>query len=323
MIKSIYLLLLFISILFVFSCNEPMKRNKTNKTIATPKFNPDSAYLFVKQQVDFGPRVPNTENHARCGNYLIAKLKEYKADVIVQEAEVKAYNGVMLKMKNIIGQYHKELPNRIILCAHWDTRPYSDEDSIRKNEPSDGANDGASGVGVLLEISRLMATSSPEIGVDIILFDAEDYGEPTQNGIQREENWCLGSQYWAKNLHKKDYHANFGILLDMVGAKGALFKKEDHSRHFASVYVKYVWETANELGFGNIFVDEKSRPTIDDHYFINSIARIPTLVISHYDNGTPSGYYKYWHTHGDSLDKIDKSILNAVGQTVLEIIYSE
>ncbi|MDZ7607534.1 MAG: M28 family peptidase [Cyclobacteriaceae bacterium] len=192
-------------------------------------------------------RVPNTDPHKLCADYLINKLKSYKAEVVVQEFVEQAYNGQMLNLKNIIGSYNPEAKKRVLLAAHWDTRPFADKDTERRNEPIDGANDGASGVGVLLEIARTMSKNElPNTGIDIIFFDGEDYGEhedianpPMKNGRVKIW-WCLGSQYWATNPHKTKYSAYYGILLDMVGGHNAQFYKEGGSMQFAPKVVQKV-----------------------------------------------------------------------------------
>ena len=214
-------------LLSAFSCGGGNKANSTSEqnekiVVNVPQFDADSAYLYVKNQVDFGPRVPNTKGHVACGNYLAKQLKDFGAQVTDQYADLIAYNGTLLKARNIIGSYKPESKKRIALFAHWDTRPWADNDPDEKNHktPILGANDGASGVGALLEIARLVNQRQPELGIDIIFLDAEDYGTHDQNN---EESWCLGAQYWARNPHVQGYNARFGILLDMVGGENTVF----------------------------------------------------------------------------------------------------
>jgi len=214
-----------------------------------------------------------------------------------------------------------------LLCAHWDSRPYADHDPnpALRNKPVEGANDGASGVGVLMEIARQIHLEAPTIGIDIILFDAEDYGphQDNQSGTSGTEWWGLGSQYWSKNPHKKGYFARYGILLDMVGASGAVFPMEGISMQYAREILKKVWNTANRIGYSAWFVYEPGQMITDDHYFINTIANIPTIDIIHLDKNTETGFYPYWHTTKDNLAAIDKNTLMVVGQTVLTVIYEE
>ena len=228
-------------LLSAFSCGGGNKANSTSEqseetAVNVPQFDADSAYLYVKNQVDFGPRVPNTKEHVACGNYLAGQLEAFGAQVTNQYADLIAYDGTLLKARNIIGSYKPESKKRIALFAHWDTRPWADNDPDEKNHntPILGANDGASGVGALLEIARLVNQQQPELGIDIILLDAEDYGAPQfYTGQHKEEFWCLGSQYWARNPHVQGYNARFGILLDMVGGEGSVFMKEGYSEEFA------------------------------------------------------------------------------------------
>ena len=204
-------------------------------TSKAPTFEADSAYTYVANQVAFGPRVPNSKAHKQCGDYLAAELTRFGAQLYVQEANLKAYDGTLLEARNLIGSYNPEQSKRVLLFAHWDSRPYSDHDPDPANlrKPLDGADDGASGVGVLLEIARQLGQQAPNIGVDILFCDAEDYGTPEFVDDYKPDTWCLGSQFWAKNPHVKNYKAEFGILLDMVGGKGATFFREYQSKRAA------------------------------------------------------------------------------------------
>ncbi|KRO61924.1 MAG: hypothetical protein ABR80_03050 [Cryomorphaceae bacterium BACL11 MAG-121015-bin20] len=177
---------------------------------------------------------------------------------------------------------------------------------------------------MLLELARQFSIKNPTIGVDIILFDAEDYGQPEDSKFPiMQDSWCLGSQYWSKNPHKPNYYARYGILLDMVGAKNATFRKEEISSYYAPNILEKVWRKANQLGYGNHFVFENAKQIVDDHLYVNQITGIPTIDIIEYDPATESNFNKHWHTHKDDMDNIDKNTLNAVGQTLLEVIYNE
>ena len=181
-------LILLLFSMTLFSCGQkgagetaaPITEVKKASTTTAPSFNADSAYAYVEKQVSFGYRVPNTPAHKACGDYLVSELKRFGAQVYEQEATLKAYDGTPLESRNIIGSFNPDKDKRILLFAHWDTRPYSDHDPDPANhkKPLDGADDGASGVGALLEIARQMGMKAPEVGVDIIFFDAEDYGTP-------------------------------------------------------------------------------------------------------------------------------------------------
>lgn len=279
-------------------------------------FNADSCYAFVQAQTQFGARVPNTAAHVACGNYLVQTLQRYGAHVIEQKANLTAYNGTVLQSRNIIASWNVNTPNRIFLCAHWDSRPTCDEDPNPANHIQSvmGANDGASGVAVLLEIARLVAQKQPAIGLDIILFDSEDYGNSDV-----EHSFCLGSQYWGRNPHVRPYQARFGILLDMVGGKNPVFAKDQVSMYFAPDVANMVWDKAAQLGYGNLFVANQGGGVIDDHYYVNLLTGIPCIDIIHYQNG--SGFPETWHTIQDVLENIDKNTLHAVGTVVTHVLY--
>lgn len=296
----------------------------TSANTPTP-FNADSAYQYVERQVAFGPRVPNSAPHRACAGFLEAELKRHGAKIFVQEATVKAYDDTPLAIKNIIGSFNPDSKERILLFAHWDSRPYADAELDPKDQksPIDGADDGASGVGVLLEIARQLGLNPPAVGVDIIFFDAEDYGRPDFVKSYKPDTWCLGSQFWAKNPHVPNYTARFGILLDMVGAKDAVFYKEYTSLRYAARYVEMVWEKARSLGYGKYFINGEGGAITDDHQYVISGRNIPCLDIINYDPETDKGFAGHWHTHRDNMDAIDRNTLHAVGHTVLEIVYGQ
>ncbi len=293
-----------------------------------PEFNADSAYQFVAQQVQFGPRVPGTEAHAICANWLTQKLQSYRLQVQVQQFRARVYNGKIFDGKNIIASVHPAAKKRIILASHWDSRPYGDHDPDPgyHRKPIDGANDGASGVGVILEMARLFATTplDEKIGIDLILFDLEDYGPPTDERRNNGDWWALGSQYWAKNPHKQTYSANYGILLDMVGARNAVFRREYFSMQYASWVMDKVWQTAYDLGYDEVFSNQPGSPVDDDHLPVNQIARIPMIDIIHLDpHSSNETFFEHWHTSLDNLDQIDPATLKIVGDVLTRVIYTE
>jgi len=292
--------------------------------VKAPEFNADSAYRYVAEQVAFGPRVPNTDAHRKCGDYLAGKLAQLGAKVYVQDMDLASYEGKLLKCRNIIGAYNPEAKKRIALFAHWDSRPWADNDPDKANhyKPVPGANDGASGVGVLLEIARQLQQQPTALGIDLILLDAEDGGTHQEyTGNHQTESWCLGAQYWGRNPHVANYNARFGILLDMVGGKGATFYYEEYSESFARSLNRKVWKTAKELGFEGTFVKERGGMITDDHVFVNQLTHIPTIDIVAFD--TQNTFFPYWHTLKDDMDCIDAATLKAVGQTVMQVIYNE
>ncbi len=216
-----------------------------------------------------------------------------------------------------------------MLLAHWDTRPFADKDTQDRFASIDGANDGASGVGVLLEIGRVLSTiDSLSVGIDIILFDGEDWGErdgehanvSLSGGL--DSWWCSGSQYWAKNKHKKNYYASYGMLLDMVGARRSQFFREGASMTYAPEIVNKIWTIADQIGYSDYFVKQDVPAFTDDHIYVNRFAKIPMIDIVHYQTGI--GFFgDYHHTKKDSMPIIDKAALKAVGSTLLHVIYYE
>ncbi len=291
-----------------------------------PGFNADSAFSFIKKQVEFGPRVPGTEAQKKCALYLENKMKNYGLNIIIQEAEVTVFTGKKVPCKNIIARYKPEDNNRILFFSHWDSRPFADRDTQNRTLPIDAANDGGSGVAVLMEIARqiFLDTTKPEVGIDFIFFDVEDYGQPQDIMMQdKADTWCLGSQYWAKNPPVKNYQPKYGILLDMVGAKDAVFSKEGHSMHYGANVVEKVWQTAARLGYTKFFINNKDyRQLTDDHYYVNTLAQIPSIDLIHYNPYT-GDFGNFHHTHKDNLSIIDKETLKAVGNTLLDLIYNE
>ncbi|UII33494.1 M28 family peptidase [Fulvivirga ulvae] len=323
--------LLFTFAMGLFACNSDKKKEtpmEEEKTVQVPNFNPDSAYYFVKHQIGFGPRVPNTPAHKQAGEYFIERFKAYGAKVQTQDFEATTFDNHTLNLRNIIASFFPEKSKRILLAAHWDSRPFADKDLQRPNEPIAGANDGASGVGVLLEVARVLSKNNPpDVGVDIILFDGEDWGE-LHNGQNTEPPagldswWCLGSQHWSKNKHDKGYSAYYGILFDMVGAKNAQFPMEETSLYYARSIVEKIWSRAEKLGFSNYFIRKQPGGITDDHVFVNEYAKIPMVDIVHFD--PVNGYFgDFHHSHKDDMDIISKETLEAVGQTTVAVIYHE
>ena len=333
--KIFFSFLIIASVILLASCNSCKSNKTTNQSVSlnessytqiSPDFNSDSAFSYIKKQVDFGPRVPNSAAHLECGDYLVSKLKGFGADVIEQKVVLKTYDGISLNARNIIGIYNPDQKRRVLLFAHWDSRPFADQepDKSKRNQPILGANDGASGVGVLLEIARQLNETPVDIGVDIIFFDAEDWGQPIFESNHVPGNWwCLGSQYWAKNPHTPNYRANFGILLDMVGASNATFYKEGYSVQYASNITEKIWRLASRLGYGDYFKNKKGGYITDDHVAVNQMHRAPSVNIIHTSEDTSHGFGDFWHTHNDDMGVINKTTLNVVGQTVMEVIYTE
>lgn len=326
-----FLVLLLSAMLITNGCDRSRKTTGNNKIkmkkiVSVPQFNPDSAYAYVAKQVSFGPRVPGTEAHQACANWLADKMNEFADTVYIQRFKARTYDKVTRNGVNIIASFNPVAKQRVLLMAHWDSRPFADydKDESKFATPIDGANDGGSGVGILLEIARRMKTRAPNVGVDIVFFDLEDWGPPRQLNLSGEENWGLGSQHWSKSPHIDGYRADFGILLDMVGAKDPVFRIEYFSKEYARYVVDLVWNTASDLGYGEYFLDEDGIAATDDHYFVNTFAKIPSIDIIHQDISlSGSNFFEHWHTSGDNLEVIDRETLKMVGQVVLTVVYNE
>ncbi len=291
-----------------------------------PAFNEDSAYMHIARQVGFGPRVPGTTAHDECKDYILSHLKRAGADsIITQKTEVTAYTGEKLPITNIMARFNPQAKRKVLLLAHYDTRPWADneEDVARHKTPIDGANDGASGVGVLMEIARLIGHEDPKVGVDILLVDAEDYGK-TEGWGSSEETWCLGTQYWIENMPYKtaEERPAYGILLDMVGGQGARFHREYVSHRNAPEVVDRVWGEASVSPYAETFINDIGGGITDDHLFINR-AGIPCIDIIECNNPSTGSFNPNWHRLSDTLMNIDRSTLKAVGQVVTNVIYKE
>ena len=301
--------------------SKPQVTTPSAPPVKIPAFNADSAFVFIEKQLDFGVRVPGTATHAACKDWMVAKFQGYGAEVIEQDFTASYHTGETAAATNIIAQFNSQMNKRIILAAHWDTRMFGDqdEDISMRDKPIPGADDGGSGVGVLLEIARLLKENPINMGVDIILFDAEDQGKSGAG----DNYWCLGSQYWSRNKHKRNYSAQYGILLDMVGAKNPQFGIDATSKQYAGIQVEKLWTLASRMGYSDMFVNKNTGRIVDDHVYVNTIAKIPMLDIINRSANTKSSFQKCWHTHCDDISVIDKRSLQVVGRVVTAALYKE
>ncbi len=332
-IKRGFMFICMISLFFsLFCCGSNKKASDDGGESAFispqgPSFNADSAYLFCQEQCAFGPRTMNSSAHDKCSEWIMNKFRLFGLEVTPQRAMLTGYDGTQLNACNIMASFRPELSERILLCAHWDSRPWADNDpdSANWHTPIIGANDGASGVAVMLEIARLLQADSTRLdkGIDFVCFDAEDWGLPLWSDASSGDNtWALGAQYWAVNLPEGYIKAQFGILLDMVGGQGAQFWKESASLHYASSIVEKVWTAARTVGFGSYFPNQEGGMITDDHLPINEHAGIPTIdVIPYYPDCEQSSFGPTWHTISDDMEHIDKNTLKAVGQTIVQVLY--
>ena len=326
--KIMYLLALIV----LTACGNTSKSTMetANSEPVGPAFRADSAYLFCQQQCDFGPRTMNSEAHDRCGEWIAEKFRQYGMEVTLQKADLRGYDDTRLRSTNIIASYRPELTPRVLLCAHWDSRPWADNDPDEANhrKPVMAANDGASGVAVMLEAARLLAGDTLAVGVDFVCFDAEDWGTPqwVETEGSDADTWALGAQYWAMQ-YAADTSApryRYGILLDMVGGQGARFYQEQVSLAFAPDVVRRVWSAAQTVGYGSLFPKEEGGAITDDHLPLNRVAGIPCIdIIPHYPDCEASSFGPTWHTVNDDMQHIDRNTLQAVGQTILQVLFSE
>ena len=304
---------------------KPAEKEETNPFADYPAFNADSAYEYVDRQVSFGPRIPGSEGSEKCHAYFLEAFRRFGADTIIdQRGTVTAFNGDQLPIRNVMARYNPERKKRVLVLAHWDTRPWADEDPHielrQKTVP--GANDGASGVGVILELARQINMKRPDVGVDFLLVDAEDYGN-SGGFSDNADTWALGTQYFIKNSpYTKENQPVYAILLDMVGGTGAVFNREYLSTQKAPAVVDRVWKVAQQSGFSDRFKDEIGGGVTDDHVFLNE-AGIPAIDIIECSNTVTRNFPPTWHTVDDDMRSIDRSSLKAAGQTVLNVLYSE
>jgi len=308
---------LIIIVFIFFSCKD-QKLPQEERKVNVPVFNSDLAYEHIEKKIGFGPRRMNSESHELCKDWLSKMLQDLGFVVEEQTFEATAYNQELLKGTNIHGVYNPKIKERVLLCAHYDTRHIADKDTINQDKPIDGADDGASGVAVILEIARLITDLQIPMGLDVVFFDAEDHGS---DQARQDYTWGLGSQYWAKQIIETDYEYKYGILLDMVGAKNATFRKEEFSMRSAGKVVHQIWDLADQMGKDKYFVNHEIGKITDDHRFIIEKTDIPMVDII---NVSQSGFFgHYHHKHSDNLDIIDKKTLSAVGQVITAQIIRE
>ena len=314
------------------SCKRSATSNATSSGVPSstaasremPRFSADSAYQYVASQCDFGPRVPGTDAQKACAKWLQNELLRQGAAVKLQEGEMTAYNGTKLPVINIMGSFNPDAKMRVLLISHWDSRPFADNDPdpAKRKQPVMGANDGASGVGILLELARLCNEKLPQVGIDIFLTDAEDYGAPDDwKGTHDEKWWALGTQMWCKQAAKEGYRAQYGILLDMVGSADATFYREYYSERYASSFVNEIWQNAARLGYGDLFINQGGGGVTDDHVFVNRMLQIPCVDIIDTRTDTDGTFCPEWHTTHDTIDNISRETLGKVGRVLVSLLW--
>ncbi len=279
-----------------------------------PQFSAQRAFDDLVRQTSFGPRSPGSQAHQKCLSFFQSTLSSLADTVITQQFSYRSYKGDQYLGNNVIARFNLFQKERIILTAHWDTRPWADADNNSANHTKAilGANDGASGVAILLELSRIFKSNPLPVGVDIVLFDGEDVGQ-TGNS----ESYCQGSQYFARNLPAGSFR--YAINLDMVGDKNLEIKRESNSDSYASSLMDRIFSTARALGVTQ-FVDERIGGIYDDHIPLNKVS-IPAVDLIDFDY--PDATNKHWHTLEDTVDKCSPESLEAVGTVLLNIIYGQ
>ncbi len=279
--------------------------------VRQPVFDGDKAFVQLQKQCDFGPRAPGTAGWRNCRDYLIRTLQTY-ADQTLQHSFALEFGRPRRTVEaiNIIARFQPQKEQRLLLCAHWDTRPWADMDPLPQNRqtPILGANDGASGVAVLLELARLLHAHKPALGVDLVLFDGEDSGES-----HSPESYARGSAAFARDWGSR-LHPRFAILLDMIGDKDLQIFYEAHSLQYAPQIVHKVWQQARLLGV-NEFIAQEGYAVYDDHVPLLA-AGIPCIDIIDFD-------YPYWHTLQDIPANCSKQSLEKVGRVITAIVYGE
>ena len=323
--------LLLLALTLLCSCKSTKKGGAAESDdtveLVGPAFNADSAWAYCQRQCDFGPRTMNSRAHDDCADWIEAKFRQLGCDVQSQRADLQGYDGTVLKSRNIIARANPKATTRLLVCAHYDSRPWADNDPDSANwrKPVMAANDGASGVGVMLELARLMQNDTTlRVGVDFVCLDAEDWGTPQWADVPDDaDSWALGAQYFAENL-PKGYDVRYGILLDMVGGQGARFFQEGVSKQYAPEIVKKVWRAARKAGYGSMFPNEEGGMITDDHVPLNQKGRIPTIdIISYYPDCQQSSFGPTWHTVSDDMQHLDRNTLKGVGQVMVQVIFSE
>lgn len=281
-------------------------------TPGRPRFEGDAALELVAEQVAFGPRVPGSEGHARQLEWMVAQLDELAPEVAVDTFQHVTAGGDSLTLFNVTARFVPDATRRILLLAHWDTRPWSDQaaDSALHDTPVPGANDGASGTAVLLVLARLFAEVPPPMGVDLLLTDGEDYGPEL-------EDMLLGARRYADTLGERGRPV-YAVLLDMVGDADGSFPVEEYSAQFAEVVMRKVWRSAERLGYRDAFSGSVGRRLVDDHVPLIE-AGVPTANLIDFTYGPAN---RYWHTPDDTLERVSARTLEVVGEVVAELIYS-
>ena len=281
----------------------------------SPPFDAAAALELVKTQTDFGPRVPGTEAHLQQLEWMESFLEPLAA--VLQRQSFTAHNPFWeedVAAHNLLASFYPEKTQRLLLCAHWDSRPVADQEDPPVEQPIDGAVDGAAGTAVLLQIARILSGHEPAYGVDLLFFDAEDLGV---SGDYEYTYFFQGSRHFAEVALETGYQPWFGILVDLIGDEPADYYKEYYSVRYAPDIVERVWSLADRLGLEQ-FKQQEGPALVDDHWILNREARIPTINITE-----GASDYPYWHTLEDTYDKVHAESIGAVGEVLVAVLYPD
>lgn len=284
-------------------------------------FDAAAAMAYTKQQVAFGPRVPGTPAAQKAGDWITSMMRQRADTVIEQRWTHRTVDGKELPLRNILARFNPKATNRILYLTHWDTRPTADEDPVLGNRhtPIPGANDGAAGVGLFVALGDALKKTPPNVGVDLLFVDGEDYGDfgPPLGDV------LLGSQYFADHLPSPDYHPMFGVLWDMIADKDLNILQEVNSVQKAPEVVSRVWEAAREMGYEKYFIPSVGQDVIDDHipllqkgFHVIDVIDIDYGPLNSLGIPSPS----YHHTLQDTIDKISEHSFQVVGDVALKVI---
>jgi len=280
-----------------------------------PNFDEDNAFSYLVAQCDFGPRNPGSDGYFACLDYLITELDKSANEIILQDFsyQEQRYNK-RYNLENIIARYNPDSEFQTVISAHWDTRPWADQEDLRqdRDQPIIGANDGASGVAILLELARIMGENPPPIGVNLVFFDGEDLGVPGENAT-----YCQGSRFFAKNLPIP--RPDEAINLDMVGDKQLVLPIERYSLEYHPKLVRHLWDRAKDMGL-DAFIGRVDYAIYDDHIPLNEIAGIPSIDLI--DFKYPNSYANFWHTLNDIPENCSEESLGQVGDLMVDYIYN-
>jgi Zn-dependent M28 family amino/carboxypeptidase len=286
-------------------------------------FSGEQAMTYVKAQLDFGPRVPGTPGHRRTGDWIVAQMRQ-RADTVIEQVWTHVtQNGDSLPMRNVLARFRPSVEQRILYVAHWDTRPIADADRNlgARTQPIPGANDGASGVALLVALADVFEKTPPTVGVDLLFVDGEDYGSFGDPDLR---DVLIGSRYFADHLPSADYRPLLGVVWDMIGDRDLNIYQEGNSVNAAPEVVERVWRTAHELGYEDVFIPEVIEPINDDHVpLINKGLRVIDVIDIDYgppieNGGRPAATYH--HTMQDTIDKVSVRSLQIVGDVATALV---